>query len=392
MVYEAAEDTELLAGCVRSLAFGKTLDIGSGNGEQAAAALGNRKVTSVTCVDVDPEAVAHLRARFPSEKRLGVVRSDLFASVKGVFDTIIFNPPYLPQDPGIDDIQIYGGKHGYETIIKFLDGAGDHLASDGQILLLWSSFSNSKVILEHIAKSLYACEKIANLHVSFEDLFVYCITKTDLRKRIEAQKVLSLVPFDHGKRGMILLGKRGRAKVAVKVTNPKSEAVGRLRIEAQWMKRLNKHKIGPRFISSGEEFVVYGFVDGEPVLDYLAQANKKETITVMEQLLLQCRSMDKIGVSKEEMHHPVKHVLVSDAQGLSVTLIDFERTHPDPHPKNVTQVCQFVNGMLRKHLLGAGLSLDSATLLSLAKQYRAQFSDASFRAIKDYILKGKLVK
>ncbi|MBI4448556.1 methyltransferase [Candidatus Woesearchaeota archaeon] len=387
MVYEPAEDTELMAGCVRSVVRGRVLDMGSGNGEQTAAALSNAATTSVVAADIDPDAIAHLRTRFRDEKRVRVIHSDLLYNVKRRFDTIIFNPPYLPQDKGITDIQIYGGKHGYERIIHFLDQAGNHLAPEGQILLLWSSLSKPRVILDHLEKRLYTYEKIAETHISFEDLFVYRITKNKVRERIEKQGIRSLMPFDRGKRGWILTGMKGKTKIAIKVANPTSEASGRLLLEAQWMKRLNRHGIGPRFIASDPDFVIYAFVDGTFVLDYLSEASRKETLVVVEQLLDQCRMLDTVGVSKEEMHHPVKHVLVSDARGVRVTLIDFERTHPDPHPKNVTQVCQFVNGMLRAHLLKVGLEIDSATLLNLAKQYRHRFDETSFRAIKDYILK-----
>ena len=84
MVYEPAEDTELLARNVQKLAYGKTLDMGSGNGIQAQAALFRTK--EVTCVDVDPDAVSHLKRsleNYSCQKRY---------SNKGTYDMIIFNP------------------------------------------------------------------------------------------------------------------------------------------------------------------------------------------------------------------------------------------------------------------------------------------------------------
>ena len=85
MVYEPAEDTELLARNVQKLAYGKTLDMGSGNGIQAQAALFRTK--EVTCVDVDPDAVSHLKRSLETHI---VVRSDI--QIKGTYDMIIFNP------------------------------------------------------------------------------------------------------------------------------------------------------------------------------------------------------------------------------------------------------------------------------------------------------------
>ena len=48
------------------------------------------------------------------------MHSDLFSNIKGKFNTIIFNPPYLPEDE-FKDKSLDGGKKGYEIIEKFLN-------------------------------------------------------------------------------------------------------------------------------------------------------------------------------------------------------------------------------------------------------------------------------
>jgi len=68
----------------------------------------------------------------------------LFEGVKGKFDVIIFNPPYLPMDekePKDSRTATTGGKKGNELIIKFLKQAKNHLANGGKIFLITSSLS-----------------------------------------------------------------------------------------------------------------------------------------------------------------------------------------------------------------------------------------------------------
>ena len=45
-------------------------------------------------------------------------------------------------------------------------------------------------------------------------------------------------------------------------------------------------------------------------------------------------------VNKEEMHHPLKHVLIKDTKAV---MIDFERVHYTEKPKSTTQFCQFIS-------------------------------------------------
>lgn len=53
--------------------------------------------------------------------------------------------------------------------------------------------------------------------------------------------------------------------------------------------------------------------------------------------------MDRMGVNKEEMTHPHRHIIVSRKRGGSdwrCTFVDFEKCQHSKKPKNVTQLCQ----------------------------------------------------
>ncbi len=157
MIYEPQEDSFLLRKWVKRLAFGKVLDMGTGSGIQADAA--REKGLDVVTVDINPEVKAD-------------IHSDLFENVSGKFDTIIFNPPYLPEDEYDKDVANVGGKEGYETILRFLDQAYEHLTDEGIILIVFSTLSKPEVILSH-AKKKYKVEILEKLKIPFEEL--YCV-------------------------------------------------------------------------------------------------------------------------------------------------------------------------------------------------------------------------
>ncbi len=137
MIYEPAEDSYLLQKFVKKLVRGKVLDMGTGSGIQGLAALNNTK--DVLSVDVNPEAVELCKS-----KGLNCIESDLFENVKGKFDWIVFNPPYLPEDerePLDSRLATTGGKKGDELLKRFLLDANNYLLPQGKILVLISSLT-----------------------------------------------------------------------------------------------------------------------------------------------------------------------------------------------------------------------------------------------------------
>src|SRR3989344_2491806 len=90
-MYTPAEDSYLIEKYVKEFARGKILEIGCGSGILLEAAL--KKSKDVIGVDIEEESLAYCK-----EKGLNVKNSNLFSNVKGKFDFIIFNPPYLPED------------------------------------------------------------------------------------------------------------------------------------------------------------------------------------------------------------------------------------------------------------------------------------------------------
>jgi release factor glutamine methyltransferase len=177
-MYQPAEDSLLLEKHVEKISEGKVLDVGTGIGIQAIAASRSKAVKEILAVDIDKEAVSYCKRNIKN-KKINVFKSDLFSNVNGKFNTIIFNPPYLPEekDIKIKDKALYGGKEGIEIIEKFFSKVKNHLNKDGKILMVFSSITGKSKVNSLIKKSGFKFKEIDNQHIFFEDLFVYLIQK-----------------------------------------------------------------------------------------------------------------------------------------------------------------------------------------------------------------------
>lgn len=344
MIYPPREDSLLLAKYVKKLARGRVMDMGTGSGIQALTAAAKKNVSFVLAVDVDDEVVRHCRKNLKS-KKIRCLKSDLFASIpRQEFDTIIFNPPYLPQELRERDIALEGGRKGYETIARFLEKAGGYLSPDGVILLLFSSLTNKNRAEQAIRQQLLDFKQLDRIHIFFEDLFVYRIVKSQLLKRIESTGVKSLAYFARGRRSWVFRGKYRGNDCVVKVKRHDS-AVNAPALEGKNLAIVNKLGIGPKLFVSGKDFVVYRFVPGEYVSEVMDKASKSTKQAVLRQLFEQAFLLDNAGLAKEEMTRPLKNAIV-DPNG-RVVLIDFERLHKTAKPHNVTQLCVFASRHLR---------------------------------------------
>lgn len=377
MVYEPQEDSYLLQEQVKKHAFGRVLDMGTGSGIQAVTASKKTRVSRVLAVDIDKESVAFCKSKYKT-KKIRFKTSDLFQNVRGKFDTITFNPPYLPQDKGIQDPALYGGKKGYELIRSFLSGASSHLKPDGIILLLFSSHTNKEKVEKFIKNNLFKFEQLSTHHQFFEDLFVYKLIKSPLLKKLEKKGIKNIHYFDEGKRGVIFKGIYKNTPVAIKTKKIASEAIQRIPNEIYWLKQLNKINIGPKLLFHNKTYFVYKFVDGPFILDFLKTAGKPLALKIILNCLDQCYKLDKLHVDKEEMHHPVKHIII---QNNKPVFIDFERTHKVMKPQNVTQFVQFISKLSEV----SNLKINILKLREYSKEYKQRPSKESFLRIKRLI-------
>ncbi|MFQ5475177.1 MAG: HemK2/MTQ2 family protein methyltransferase [Candidatus Nanoarchaeia archaeon] len=385
MIYEPQEDSYLLLEALKKVVKPDhlILDMGTGTGLLADAA---SKITDkVVAVDINPESIDLCTK---NHRKTGIIfkQSDLFENVNNKFDIIVFNPPYLPLDEDEpEDLRTAttGGKHGHEIIGRFMESASDYLVDDGKILLLFSTLTNKEKVEEAIKSNLFEFKNLSEQKISFENLFVYSITKSAILKRLHSHGIINIRRLTKGHRGLIFTGSVARHKVAIKMQRTDIGASGTVNNEIQQLKTLNKKGIGPEVLFSGKDYFVYKFVEGDFILDAFENSDKHRIKKIMINVLDQCFTMDQMKLNKEEMHHPVKHVLV---KGASIVMLDFERCKFTQKPGNVTQFCQFITSGLVRHVFDRKkLSLDKYRIMKTAQLYKRSLEKRWFDALKDLI-------
>ncbi len=137
----------------------KCLDVGTGSGCIAISILKNTVHLRCVATDISSKAlkVAKINARLHGvEERLNFVQSDVMSGVKGKFDLIISNPPYvtsselegLPAEVKFEPIiALDGGEDGLKVIKKLVRQAASHLKDGGYLL-----FEISPMIKDRVAQ------------------------------------------------------------------------------------------------------------------------------------------------------------------------------------------------------------------------------------------------
>lgn len=183
-VYGPEEDSYLLLEALENEELsGNGLEIGIGTGIISLHVC--HHFTTFTGVDISPRAVAlaQKNAQQHSISTIQFFESDLFSNVTGTFDAIIFNPPYVPADEDIKDIEdlaYNGGENGRQTIDQFLSQVEKYLNPGGRVYLLQSSLSGIDVTCSPLKKN-YSFDIIARKKLFFEELVVFRIVKEEVK-------------------------------------------------------------------------------------------------------------------------------------------------------------------------------------------------------------------
>ncbi len=168
-VYSPREDSRILADAVEEHATGKVLDMGTGTGILGiiAAKVG----CDTTFVDNDVKSIQCARQNAEANGVDGkFIVSDLFKDVKGRFNTIIFNPPYLPSGsvPRAQPLAaLEGGRGGREVIDRFLSEYKGYVSRNHEVLMVESSLSDYARDIARLNATV-----VKKAHYFFEDLVV----------------------------------------------------------------------------------------------------------------------------------------------------------------------------------------------------------------------------
>jgi len=370
LVYAPDEDTFILARIAYNLAKGTVLEIGAGSGYTSIILA--KKGLKVTCSDINKNAIELIKKNTKNnDVKLNIIESNLFKNIKKSYDTILFNPPYLPNslldqsDPFVKSVD--GGKKGYEITKKFIEQIYPHL--NNQAIIIFSSLTNLDLICKFITENKMHYQLLEEKKVGLmEKLYVLKFEKFKEIQELE-KTITDIKFFTKGKRGFIFKGKLKNKKVGIKIKNPKSE-VDTIENEVTVLQELNKHNIGPKIVKFSKNYFVYEFVNGKTIEEFLKES--KNIIPIVKKIFKQLRKLDLLKYNKEEMTNPYKHIIVNK----NITLLDFERCKKSPKPQNITQFVNYINKFLNK---------DKEILTNLSRKYKNDYSEKTYKELLNYL-------
>ena len=148
--------------------------------------------------------------------------------------------------------------------------------------------------------------------------------------------------------GIVVLGKLGRKKIAVKIRRSDSPRKN-LNKEAQLLQITNRCGVGPKLIDFSKNFLVMEYLDGEKIGKWISNLKSKKDSSqikaVIKKVLEDCYKLDMISLDHGELSRMPKHVII----GKKITIIDFESSSMERRVSNVTSATQ-------AFFIGSGIS------------------------------------
>jgi release factor glutamine methyltransferase len=179
------EGSRLLAEALDRVKPARVLDIGTGSGALALVAARNG-ATTVVATDIVPEAVKTARdnaERLGLSARVEVRQGDLFGPMAPTeeFEVIVFNPPFMrvadhygvQADTRAAALLITAAFDDDNVLERFLAEARPHVASDGHILLAYSSIGDLTAFRRECDKRGLDGREIARESFETMDFFVF---------------------------------------------------------------------------------------------------------------------------------------------------------------------------------------------------------------------------
>ena len=127
----------------------------------------------VEAVDINPLAV---KCASENAKRNGVhmtaKESDLFSNITGRYDTIVFNPPYLPVTDQLDGSEQWnGGADGFLVTRRFLFELPEFLTDRGKAFMILSDLTDIGKLMNEFNNLMFI--EIGKETFDFESIYCY---------------------------------------------------------------------------------------------------------------------------------------------------------------------------------------------------------------------------
>ena len=235
----------------------------------------------------------------------------------------------------------------------------------------------------------------------YSDIWVYPKgTKSQIKSRIKELGALGVESISFqgelqigtinilgkGYVGIVVLGKIGRKKVAVKIRRNDSPRKN-LKKEAELLKITNQLNVGPKLVDFSKNFLVMEYLEGKKIRDWVANLKKngssQQLKIVIKKILEDCYSLDRIGLDHGELSNISKHVII----GNKTTIIDFESSSTDRKVSNVTSATQAL-------CIGSGISKiigriykipKKEEMISVLRKYKREQTRDSFEKLLDVL-------
>jgi release factor glutamine methyltransferase len=166
----------------------RVLDVGTGSGVNAILAAS--KASAVVAVDISAGAVETARANAAANGvtgRVDVRQSDVFDAVDGVFDLIVFDPPFRWFAPR-SVLEAATTDEDYRALRRFFAHVREHLAVDGRILLFFGSSGDLAYVRRLVATAGFDAQVVAEQSLAKDgwqvDYFTFRLT--DRRPTLDA--------------------------------------------------------------------------------------------------------------------------------------------------------------------------------------------------------------
>ena len=231
----------------------------------------------------------------------------------------------------------------------------------------------------------------------YSDIWVYPTgTRAQIKSRIKELKTLGVESISFqgelqvgtisilgkGYVGVVVLGKIGRKKVAVKIRRNDSPRKN-LKKEARLLQITNRYGVGPKLIDFSKNFLVMEYLEGEKIGKWISDLKTKlrssQIKTVIKKVLEDCYKLDMIGLDHGELSRMPKHVIV----GKKITIIDFESSSMERRVSNVTSATQafFIGSGISKTVKRVYKIPEKKKIITVLRGYKQDQSRESFESL-----------
>lgn len=182
------------------------------------------------------------------------------------------------------------------------------------------------------------------------------VNKECTNRRIVEARLLGIRDFIFsGKseiRGVKILGKGttsivlkgiylGNIQVTIKVRRTDANRPSVIR-EAKILEIINIHGVGPRMLSFSRNMIVWKYIEGLSFEEWLQSVPAKRVLkNILKDIIIQLYTLDKIGVSHNELSRPENHIIIALPEQKPY-IIDFESATIKKDASNLTQFLNFL--------------------------------------------------